>query len=172
MGRLVSVGRVLKTHGLRGEVTVVRYGDSEGLLIPGRVFQVSKDARVLTLTLASVRPGPNAGWLATFEGIQDPEAAKVLVGSSLSLDEADMPPPEEGRHYWFQLLGLMVRTAEGRELGVIEDIFETGANDIYVVTGPQGEILIPSTKEIVQETNVDDGYMVITPLPGLLPEEL
>lgn len=171
MGRRVSIGRILKTHGVRGEVTLARFGDGEGILTAGRTFHLEKGPQTLDLTLSAVRPGPKSSWLVSFEGIGDPEAAAVLVGSTLFLDEADMPPPPPGTHYWYQLLGLKVRTVSGEELGVIDDIFETGANDIYVVHGTRGEVLIPSTPEIVQETNVAEGYMLIKPLPGLLPEE-
>lgn len=169
MGRQVSIGRLLKTHGVRGELSLARYGDAD-VLTSGRTFQVLQGQRTLELTLTSVRPGPGDGILVAFEGVDSPEAARMLTGSTLVLDEADMPPAEEGVVYWYQLMGLEVRTVDGEVLGTIRDIFETGANDIYVVEGPRGEVLIPSTPEVLVERNLDEGVVVVNPIPGLLPD--
>ena len=169
MGRQVSIGRLLKTHGVRGELGLARYGDAD-VVTPGRTFQVTQGERTLELTLSSVRSGPGGGVLVAFEGVDSPEAARMLTGSTLVLDESEMPPPENGTVYWYQLLGLEVRTEAGEVLGTIRDIFETGANDIYVVDGPRGELLIPSTPEVLVARNLDEGVVVIRPIPGLLPD--
>ena len=171
MGRTVNVGRIARAHGVTGEVAVDRFGESPGILDPGRVLLAGRGPKTLTLTVVSHRPGPRGRYLVRFEGIEDKEAADALHGLVLKVDEADIPPLPDGRHYWFQLLGLHVVTPEGEELGTVSDVFETGANDIYVVQGPRGEILIPSTDEIVREIDVENGRMVVTPIPGLLPEE-
>ena len=83
---------------------------------------------------------------------------------------ADAVPLEDGEFYLYQLMGLTVRTQQGQMLGSIIDLIETGANDVYVVNSEQyGEVLIPVTDETVIETNIQDGYILVSLPEGLLP---
>ena len=171
MGRAVEVGRIGRVHGVRGDLYVERFGDGEGMLDPGRTLRAVQAGRGLDLTVEFSKLGPKGRWIVHFKGIHDREAARALTGSVLTVDECELPPLPDGRHYWFELLGLRVETPEGELLGTIEDIFETGANDIYVVRGERGEVLIPSTDDVVAEVDTDAGRMLVTPIPGLIPDD-
>jgi len=81
----------------------------------------------------------------------------------------DAVPLEEGEYYHFQLVGMHVTTEDGETLGDIVDVFTApGANDVYVIHGSRGEILIPAIEDVVIDLNVAAGRVVIRPLPGLL----
>jgi 16S rRNA processing protein RimM len=81
--------------------------------------------------------------------------------------EAEALPLEEGEYFLFQLEGLAVETVEGEALGTLTRIIETGANNVFVVQGDQGELLLPDIAEVVQEIDFENGRMLVNLLPGL-----
>ena len=101
--------------------------------------------------------------------VPDRSAAETLRGRDLLVSEADAVPLPQGEFFWHQVLGLRVEDAAGHTLGTIDDILETGANHVYVVHGPLGEILVPAIKDVVQLIDPPAGRMVVDPLPGMLP---
>jgi 16S rRNA processing protein RimM len=103
-------------------------------------------------------------------GIDDREAAAELGGRLLSIPESELEPLPEGQYYRFQLIGLSVVSRDGEELGRVTEVLSTGANDVYVVRGERGELLLPATDEVVREIDLETGRMLIDVLPGLLPQ--
>jgi 16S rRNA processing protein RimM len=101
-------------------------------------------------------------------GIDDPETAVALRGRYLQAPESSLEPPGEDTYYHYQLIGLHVITTSGEELGVVKEILATGANDVFVVRGPEREVLIPSIGDVVREVDIEGGRIVIEPIPGLL----
>lgn len=87
------------------------------------------------------------------------------------MDSSVLPPMEDGAYYHFELEGLEVVTESGDRLGRVDEVLETGANDVLSVRGARGEILIPVIDSVVQEIDREGGRIVITPLPGLIPED-
>ena len=78
-----------------------------------------------------------------------------------------MKPLPEGRHYRFELVGLAVRSREGEDLGEVADVFSTGGNDVYVVRGPRGELLLPAIAGVIVEIDTARKTMTVAPPPGL-----
>jgi 16S rRNA processing protein RimM len=72
-----------------------------------------------------------------------------------------------GRFYWHQIVGLRVVTVDGRALGTVKEILETGANDVYLVETDRGELLLPAIKDVVKEIAPERGVMVVELLPGM-----
>ena len=107
--------------------------------------------------------------LLKLTAVNDRTAAEALRGEWLMVPEADALPLEEGEYYLFQLEGLAVQTVEGEALGTLSRVIETGANNVFVVQGEQGELLLPDIAEVVQEIDFANGRMVVTLLPGLRP---
>jgi 16S rRNA processing protein RimM len=108
--------------------------------------------------------------LLRFHGVGDRNAADLLrqLWVMIPLDEA--VPLGEGEFYIFQMIGLDVRTEDGRSLGQITEVLETGANDVYVVDGAEyGEVLIPATEETILEIDIEVGFVVVRLPDGLLP---
>ncbi len=103
------------------------------------------------------------------EGVTDRTAAEGLRGAELLVPAAEAVSLPEGQFFWRDVIGLRVEDAEGAELGSVADILETGANDVYVVRGPGGELLIPATSEVVKAILPEEGRMVVELLPGMEP---
>ena len=79
-------------------------------------------------------------------------------------------PLEEGEYYYFQLVGLTVETESGERLGRLAEVLETGANDVYVVRGPRGEVLLPAVEDVIRQVDLESRRVVVRLLPGMLPE--
>ncbi|MDP9181125.1 MAG: ribosome maturation factor RimM [Chloroflexota bacterium] len=101
-------------------------------------------------------------------GIEGRERAADERGRYLLVPEATLDPPAEDTYYWFQLIGLHVVSTAGEELGQISEIITTGSNDVFVVRGPRGELLIPAIDDVVQEVDIPAARMLIEPIAGLL----
>ncbi len=95
--------------------------------------------------------------IALFKGFDDRDQAAELIGAELGVHREDLPEPEEGQYYWSDLIGLKVVHRDGTELGVIDEMLETGANDVMVVKGER-ERLIPFVRdEIVINVDLSQG---------------
>jgi 16S rRNA processing protein RimM len=101
--------------------------------------------------------------------LDDRTAAESLRGQDVLVAREDAVHLPEGEFFWDQVIGLQVEDTSGRPLGAVTEILETGANDVYIVKGPdRREILVPAIKDVVRLIDPSAGRMVIEPLPGLL----
>ena len=90
-----------------------------------------------------------------------------MVGQYLTIPPGESPRLPDGEYFYFQLLGLRVETNDGELLGKITEILETGSNDVYVVKGETGEVLVPAITGVITDVRVDEGVMLISLPDGL-----
>lgn len=102
------------------------------------------------------------------QDVESREDAQALRGVELWVPRAEATPLPPGQFYHDDIIGLQVQTADGALLGVVSDILVTGANDVYVVDGDEGEILIPAIADVVVGIEVDQGRIIVNPMPGML----
>ena len=164
--RFLVIGQITKPHGVRGEVRVMPHTD-----LPERfgwldeIFVGEDDPQ--PVAVEQVRS--HQGWvLLKLAGYDSREDAQVLRGQLLQIPEDQAIPLEENEYFLFELVNLSVETKAGVHLGTLVEVIETGANNVFVVRGPDTEFLIPDIPEVVVEINFDSNRMVIDPLPGLL----
>ena len=169
--RLIPVGKIVKTHGLRGALKIFPYGETLGLQKPGAKLYAgsASDQRRRELTLVHGR-SQGRHYVVQFAEFSEIAAAQGAVEEELFVPEDRLPPTSEGEYYHYQLLGLQVVTTTGRELGTLQGIIETGSNDVYVVANAADEILIPALAEVILEVDLQQGQMVIDPPEGLLDD--
>ncbi|MCS7179492.1 MAG: ribosome maturation factor RimM [Anaerolineae bacterium] len=164
----MTVGRILRPHGVRGEVRMeILTGYPERLSLH-RVFYLGPQAQ--PYPVESIRFHQGAA-LIKLAGCDNRNAAETLRGLLVQIPLEDAVPLEEGEYYYFQVVGLEVFTEAGECLGRVMEVIETGANDVYVVQGPRGEVLIPAVEDVVRELDLTARRMVIFPMPGLLEDE-
>jgi len=164
---------VAKAHGIRGEVVVDPLTDTAGRFDPGRVLAATLPGGTSrTLKVATSRPFQGR-WLVRFEGIETRNDAEAIHASELTIRRDQVAPLPEGRYYRFELVGLTARRPDGGVLGTVEEVFATGSNDVLVVRGEAGEVLIPLLDTVVRSIDPKGGSIVLDPPPGLpgLPEE-
>lgn len=159
----VRVGQALAAWGVGGGVKVEVLTDFPDRFRPGARVYVGGVAREVE----------EATWhqgyvLLKLRGIDGREAAEALRGLYLEIPVSEVRPLPEGTYYGFQIVGLEVVTAAGEALGRVVDVLGTGANDVYVVHGPRGEVLLPAIAEVVREIDVAGGQMVVELPPGLM----
>jgi 16S rRNA processing protein RimM len=163
----IILGEIIKPHGLNGAVKVRSFADSpESFVRPTRLFMVSADGNRLEISIRDANP---MGRLVTLkiEGIHTREQAEDLVGNRIVVDREDLPDAQEDEYYWQDLMGMSVYDSAGTYYGIITSILPTGANDVFVVEGTNGEeLLIPGTFEAVLEVNIPERRMVIEPSFG------
>lgn len=167
----LAVGKLLRPHGLRGELHLAVWTDFPERLQPG-VILYAGEARH-PLQIRSIR-GHALEPVIAFEEIGDRETAAQFRNQVLFVPTASLPPLPEDEIYLHQLIGLQViRDEDEAPLGVIAEIIETGANDVFVVRRPnRPDWLLPDIASVVLQINLQKGEMRICPLPGLLPDAL
>ena len=159
----ITVGQIVSVHGISGAVKAKVLSDVAYRFDVGQVIHIRSDPYSI---LSSTRV-PTERVILKFRDIDSLSAARGLVGELVTVPEASVPPLPEGEYFHFQLLGLRVFTEEGEDLGLLSDILETGSNDVYVVSGGSGELLIPALAEVIRKVRVAEGTMVVRLLPGL-----
>lgn len=157
----LEVGKILNTHGVRGELKVQPWLDSPLLFRQLPALSVNGQ----TYTIRSVRSqGPNV--LVMLEGIDSIDDALPLKGKIASARREDIPL-EEGRHFVADLIGLKAKNADtGAFFGTVTEISEYPAHDVYVVQGEK-TCLIPDVPAFVREINVEEGFIAFTILEGM-----
>ena len=165
------IGQILRPHGLRGEVRMRVMTDN-----PQRLPQLKRvylgdsadDPAPAQRALQNLRFNKNVA-LLSLDGCHDRGEAELLRGKTVLIGIDQAPPLREGEYYLFELIGLRV-FADEKEIGAVQEVLQTGANDVYVVDGgPIGEVLIPAHDETI--LNIDFAAKTIAmALPeGLLP---
>jgi 16S rRNA processing protein RimM len=163
---LVQIGRLGKPHGVHGEQALNGVALTPHELHTVRTFKwrgTKGESR--TLILATARAAlPHM--LVRFEGVSTREQASALTLGGLWADRDRVPDPGPGVAYTFQLIGLVVSTEDGRELGTLEDVIATGAHPVYVVRGAK-ELLIPATQEVLKHVDLAGGRITVALPAGL-----
>jgi len=167
------VGRILGAHGREGAVRVKASSDVPGRFDEGRSLSVSRDGVVAEERNYQIYRSQPAGpkdsseLIILFRGFWDRGQAHRLAGLWLCVAQTEVPTAEEGEYFHYQLIGLKVRTVGGEDLGELAEILETGSNDVYVVTGPEGDVLVPALSRVVREIDIAGGLMVVDLPEGL-----
>ena len=157
------VGRVLRAWGIRGDLKIAPFTDRpEDFMLYRSVFVGPQRKRY---DVTSFRPY-QGNWLLHLIGVETRNEAAALHGQEILIDVAQRPR-QEGEFYAREVIGLKVRTIDGEELGEVTEILVTGANDVYVVKGPRGEILLPARVEVIKGIDVEASVMTVELLPGL-----
>jgi len=171
MSRLIPVGKITRTHGLRGAVKVFPYGETLDELEPGgKLYLISaSNVKPPELTLMHSRPQGKFR-IVQFAELTEVDAAHRVVEQEVFLPEERLPATSEGEYYHYQLVGLRVETTGGKQIGILRGVIETGSNDVYVVGHLGGEILVPAIAEVILEVDLQKGRMIIEPPEGLLDD--
>lgn len=154
------IARVVSPQGNRGEVKAEIVTDFPERFATTRAVWLGDERR--RFPLESYRLGDRTVILK-LEGIDSIAEADELRGMLVEVPEAEAVRLPEGHYFWHQIVGLAVVTTGGESLGTVGDILQTGANDVYVVNGPRGEILIPAIKETIKSIDLEAGVMTVEP---------
>ncbi len=167
----LSIGRVVKLHGVHGKIKVDYFGDDlDRFSHYHKILIMDAEGRLQTYQVAETTRQPPR-LIVRLEGVTTVEKAQPLIGKEIFVDRDALPPLEEGEYYWFEVLGMSVETKEGKRIGEVKKIFPTGANDVYVVQGKRREIFLPATDEVIQEIDTQKRLIRVTRIEGLWEDE-
>lgn len=164
----IELGRVVNTHGVRGEVRFLPYAPPCPTLRSGLTVTLrKKDQAGQTFEIAQIRPHASF-LLLQFKGIDSRDHAETLRDSVLLVAKEILLPLQEGEFYYYQVIGLPVRTTADEIVGTITQVFSTGGHDVWVVHNGKKEYLIPVVEDIVQTIDIENRRVIIDPPEGLL----
>ena len=167
MEDLLQVGVITSTHGIRGEVKVFPTTDDPKRFRKLKQVILDTGKEQLDMEIASVKFFKNMV-IVKFRGIDDINDVEKYRKAGIYVTRENAVPLAENEYFIADLIGLRVISDEAEELGVIDDVLQTGANDVYIVKKEQTpDLLIPAIKDCIKNVNIEEGTMIVHLLPGL-----
>ena len=158
--QLLECGKIVNTHGIRGEVKIQPWADSPEVLCALPALYI--DGAPVALRSARVHKG---NVIALLEGVSDVDQAMLLKNKVVWLNRDDLRLPE-GTFFLADLIGLRVVHEEGQELGILNEVLSPSRQQVYVVKGDR-ELMIPAVPQFILETNVAGGYIKVRLIEGM-----
>ncbi|MCL2620459.1 MAG: ribosome maturation factor RimM [Defluviitaleaceae bacterium] len=166
----LQIGKIVNTVGVRGEIKIYpTTDDPKRFSLLSEIETLDTKGIKKVFAIEKVRYQKNLV-IMKLSGVDDMDTATGLRGYTIIVDRANALPLDEDQYYIADLIELDVTTEEGQKLGVIADVLQTGANDVYVVRPEVGkDILIPAIKQCVINVDVAGGKVVVRLMEGLMP---
>jgi len=176
--RLICIGKVVKAHGVKGEIKVYPYSqEAEGLcsyeslyFAVGKLEEEPKDREESAGGWKEVRRCRMQGKyaLVLLRGIVSRSEADSLLGLEVHANSEMLPALNEEEFYWYEMKGMTVVSETGEILGTVASLFSAGTHDILVVKGRDGEVMIPAINEFIKQIDSQKKRLTVHLLPGLL----
>ena len=168
MQKNLEIGQIVNTFGIKGFVKVNPFVDDILRFDDLEKVYLRRNKEIKELQVEEVKYHKNMV-LVKFKGIDKVEDAELLRNFYLEVDRENAIELEEGEYFIADLLGMNVLTEENEELGKLEDVFNAGSSDIYVVKTEEGkQILLPAISEVVKEINLKENKIIVHLLEGLI----
>lgn len=168
MTKYLEIGQIVNTFGIKGMVKVMPFTENIERFSKMKTVYVKNKKENKKYEIEEVKYHKNMV-LVKFEGIENPEQADLLRNSYLIVDRETEEPLEAGRYYIVDMIGLDVFTDDNEYLGKLEDIYNTGSNDIYVVKNELGkQILLPAIEDVIKSIDMDNKKVIVHLIPGLV----
>jgi len=168
----LAIGRIIAPHGIRGEVKVEVLTDFPERFKPGSRALLgagSEDPEARPVKIVAARPH-KGGLLVKLDIVPDRNAAELVRDRYLLIPETEAMPLGDHENYLHDLVGLQVETTDGQLLGELKEVLFTKANDVYVVRGPDGEVLLPAIRNVVLRVDLPARRMIVALPEGLLAD--
>ena len=168
MEKQLQVGVISSTHGVRGEVKVFPTTDDVKRFKDLKHIYLDTGKEQMSLEIEGVKFFKQFAILK-FKGIDNINDIEKYKGRSLFVDREDAVELEDDEYYIADMIGISVFTEDGKEFGILKDVMETGANDVYIIdSNEHGEVLLPAIKECVLDVNIEEGKMTVHIMEGLI----
>jgi 16S rRNA processing protein RimM len=165
---LILVGRIGRTHGIRGDVFVTPETDApEDRFVPGRVLHLEAPGRSEQVTIASVKFHQGRPIIG-FDGVDTMEAAEALAGAELRIADTELPPLPADTYYRHDLVGCEVQDTAGQTIGRVTSVDGPMERSRLVIAGPRGEVMVPMVGGICVRVDPGAKLIVVDPPEGLL----
>jgi 16S rRNA processing protein RimM len=168
---MICVGRITRSHGIRGEVVVVPDTDfGEDRFGPGSCLHGGRETDTKPAATLTVRSGRcfKGRWVVGFEGFETIEAAETLRGWELRIPESEVKALGPDTYYAYDLVGCRVTTMDGRDVGLVRKVDFGAGRPALVVEAEAGEVYVPMIDAICRQVDVVAKAIVIDAPPGLI----
>lgn len=167
MTKYLEIGQIVNTFGIKGMVKVKPFTDNIERFNNLEKIYIKNKSGQTEYKIQEIKYHKNMV-LIKFEGIENPEQADLLRNSYLIVDRETEEPLEPGRYYIVDMIGLDVFTDDNEYLGKLEDIYNTGSSDIYVVKNELGkQVLLPAIEDVIKNIDMDSKKVIVHLIPGL-----
>jgi len=165
---LVVIGRILRPHGIKGEVKVDVITDWPGRFSTGRSVFVNSDNKNGSWRVIENVRFQNTRLIIKFKGVESRDSAEVLKNHWLEIRANERPVLKQDEYYLPDLLGSSVRLADGNNLGMLKDVMQDTSQDLYVIETDRGDVLVPAVKAFIKKIDLSQRIIIIDPVEGLL----
>ncbi|MDX1513509.1 MAG: ribosome maturation factor RimM [Gammaproteobacteria bacterium] len=156
----VRLGLIAGAHGVRGWVRVISDTEPVAGILDYRPWHLRRDGELTKIGISEGRKHTR-GVLAKLEGCDDREAAQDLAGAEVGVLRSQLPALDRGDYYWIDLIGATVQTTDGRTLGEVDHLMQTGANDVLVVKGERERLIPFIDGEVVKSVDLGGGAITV-----------
>lgn len=157
---LIIIGKISSPYGIKGWVKIYSHTDPIDNILSYNPWWIHNKGEWLSMDVVEGRiHGKNI--VAHIESIDDRDSAEAIKACDIAIERKQMAQPEPGEFYWIDLIGLKVINEQGQQLGVVDHLFETGANDVLVVTGDKERLIPYVMDEVVKEVNLSAGTILV-----------
>lgn len=160
MEQRVVIGRIMGVFGVLGWVRVMSHTEPRENILYYSRWQIRRGDSWQTVRLLEGRR-QGKGVVASLEGLEDRDLARALVGCDIAIDRSELPVLPDDEYYWSDLQGLRVVTVDGVDLGTLDHLFETGANDVMVVRGDRERLIPMVFDQYVKRVDMDAGVVEV-----------
>jgi 16S rRNA processing protein RimM len=167
---LYAVGKIVGCFGIKGYVkvqpfsgSIERYQHLHGVMIGSSVEETADE------TVEAVKGG-NSHILVKLRGVDDRSSAEKIVGSMIFVDEKDVERPRQGSYFIHDIVGCSVYLPDGTQRGIVEDVYRSPAQDLWVIRYNGKLSMIPAVKEIVKDVDIQRKKIIIEMIEGLIEE--
>lgn len=168
MEQLLQVGVISSTHGIRGEVKVFPTTDDVKRFKKLKKVILDTGREHLPLEVESIKFFKQFA-IVKFKGIDNINDIEKYKGKSLLVDRENAVKLRKDEYFIADMIGLQVYTEDGEAFGVLKDVLETGANDVYIIDSPKhGEVLVPAIKQCILDVDIEGQKMTIHLMEGLV----
>jgi 16S rRNA processing protein RimM len=158
--RRVVIGKVTGLYGVKGWIKLMSWTDPREGILDYPVWQLKLDGEWREWEVAEGRPQGKT-IIARLQGMVDRDQAAGLIGAEIAVQRDQLPALKPGEYYWADLIGMKVQLADGRSLGEVEAMMETGANDVLVVRGDRQRLIPFIPGQAVREVDMDRGLIEV-----------
>ena len=167
MESLLEVGQIVNTYGIKGFVKINPLVDDNNQFKSFKTLYIQEKKNIKELQVEEVKYSKNLV-LLKFKGIETIEQAEELRNIYIQAKRSDIKL-EKGAHFIVDLIGLQVFTEEGELLGILKEVLQPGANDVYIVEDEaKKEILLPAIPDVIKKVDVEGNKMIVKLLDGLI----
>ncbi len=156
---LIEIGHILAAHGVKGQVKVYSNTSPRENIVTYSPWVLDQAGEQTTVKVTGKRQGKNV--IAQLEDINDRDQAVELTGARILIQPQQLPELEQGEYYWSQLIGLQVVSTDNQAFGSVDQMMETGANDVMVVQGDRERLIPFVMDEVVKQVDLDKGQIIV-----------